>query len=176
VKNLPIVLDDGRKLPNCLTSAYSDQRDIKSSDSYADGLNTDFWFCLTAMGSHKIPRVTDSRDPFLETVQRIRRFRDERDWMQFHNPQNLAASIVIEAAELLEHFQWKDPDQSEAHAKSARDAVGEEIADVAVYLIELADNLGIDLWQAISRKMDLNEQKYPVDKARGTAKKYHELK
>ena len=122
-----------------------------------------------------ITGMDDQSDRLQKVICRIRDFRDQRDWMQFHNPKNLAASIVIEAAELLEHFQWKTPDESEAHAESKRDSVADEIADVAVYLIELADNLGIDLWQAIERKMVQNEQKYPVHKARGTAKKYHEL-
>ncbi|GAA5072299.1 nucleotide pyrophosphohydrolase [Lysobacter panacisoli] len=107
--------------------------------------------------------------------RRIREFRDARDWMQFHNPKNLAISIVLEATELLEHFQWKSPDESEAHAKAARDDIADEIADVSVYLIELADNLGIDLEQAILRKLDKNAAKYPAEKSKGNAKKYTEL-
>jgi dCTP diphosphatase len=106
---------------------------------------------------------------------RIREFRDARDWMQFHNPKNLAISIVLEAAELLEHFQWKSPDESEAHAKAARDEIADEIADVSVYLIELADNLGVDLERAILTKLDKNAAKYPAEKAKGNAKKYTEL-
>lgn len=108
-------------------------------------------------------------------IARIRAFRDERDWMQFHDPKNLAVSIAIEAAELLEHFQWKDKAQSERHAVENKQAVAEEIADVAIYLLELADNLGIDLEKAIHEKLDKNAQKYPVEKARGVAKKYTEL-
>jgi len=107
--------------------------------------------------------------------RRIREFRDARDWMQFHNPKNLAISIVLEASELLEHFQWKSPDESEAHAKAARDDIADEIADVSVYLIELADNLGIDLEQAILKKLDKNAAKYPAEKSKGNAKKYTEL-
>lgn len=110
-----------------------------------------------------------------EAIERIRKFRDARDWMQFHNPKNLACSIVIEASELLEHFQWKTPEESHHHASSKRDEISEEIADVAVYLIELADNLGIDLLAAIDRKMAINEAKYPVEKAKGSAAKYTEL-
>src|SRR5947208_7148568 len=79
----------------------------------------------------------------------IRKFRDERDWMQFHNPKNLACSIAIEAAELLEHFQWKTEKQSTEHAKKYRNELATEIADIAIYLIELADNLGIDRVDAI---------------------------
>src|SRR6185369_13260628 len=96
-----------------------------------------------------------------ELRERIRDFRDARDWMQFHNPKNLACSIVIEAAELLEHFQWKTPEESAEHAKMRRDDISTEIADVAIYLIELADNLGIDLFAAIDQKLSINEAKYP---------------
>ena len=112
----------------------------------------------------------------LKAIQNsIREFRDDRDWMQFHNPKNLAISIALEAAELLEHFQWKSFDESESHAVSARDEIADEIADVSVYLIELADNLGIDLEQAILRKLEKNSTKYPAEKAKGNAKKYTEL-
>jgi dCTP diphosphatase len=107
--------------------------------------------------------------------QLIRTFRDERDWMQFHNPKNLAISISLEAAELLEHFQWKSPEESEAHAKEAKSEIADEVADVAVYLIELADNLGIDLEGAIRAKLAKNAAKYPVAKAKGSAKKYTDL-
>jgi dCTP diphosphatase len=109
------------------------------------------------------------------TVARIRAFRDARDWMQFHNPKNLASSIVIEAAELLELFQWKTPEESNALVQTKRTEIEHELADIAVYVLELADNLGIDLLQAIDRKMALNEAKYPVEKARGSAAKYTEL-
>jgi dCTP diphosphatase len=107
--------------------------------------------------------------------QMIRKFRDERDWMQFHNPKNLACSISIEAAELLEHFQWKTPEESEALGKDQKEKISHEIADVAVYLLELADNLDIDLSQAIQAKLALNAAKYPIIKAKGSAVKYTEL-
>lgn len=110
-----------------------------------------------------------------EVIQRIRAFRDARDWMQFHDPKNLACSIAIEAAELLEHFQWKTPAESAQHAVAKKDELSEEMADVAVYLLELADNLNIDLIAAIHRKMAINEAKYPVEKAKGSALKYTEL-
>ncbi len=120
--------------------------------------------------------MSDARDDGLDGVRaRIRQFRDERDWMQFHNPKNLAASIVIEAGELLELFQWTDMVQSEAVGREKKQRIGEEIADVAVYLIELADNLGIDLVAAIHTKMDANARKYPVERARGRSEKYDEL-
>jgi NTP pyrophosphatase (non-canonical NTP hydrolase) len=108
--------------------------------------------------------------------RRIRKFRDARDWMQFHSPKNLACSISIEANELLEHFQWSTPKESLAIARKKKTEISHEIADVAVYLIELADNLGIDLAQAIAEKMAHNEAKYPADKVRGSSKKYTEYK
>jgi len=112
----------------------------------------------------------------LEGIQRrIRAFRDERDWMQFHNPKNLAISIAVEAAELLEQFQWRTPEQSERHALDAKDKIADEVADIAVYLIELCDNLRIDLEHAILAKLQRNAEKYPVNKAKGSAKKYTEL-
>ena len=110
-----------------------------------------------------------------EVLTRIRKFRDERDWMQFHDPKNLAVSIAIEAAELLEHFQWKDKEEAAAHVSENRESIADEIADVAIYLFELADNLGVDLNKAIHTKLDKNEAKYPVEKARGVATKYTKL-
>ena len=112
----------------------------------------------------------------LEQIRRrIRKFRDDRDWMQFHRPKNLACSISIEAGELLEHFQWASGKENEAIAEAKLAEISHEIADIAVYLIELADNLGIDLIPAIEEKMAINEIKYPIKKARGSAAKYSEL-
>ena len=110
-----------------------------------------------------------------EIRRRIRAFRDAREWMQFHNPKNLACSVAIEAAELLEHFQWATPEQSEAVGRERREAISDEIADVAIYLIELADNLEIDFVEAIHKKLDLNDARYPTEKAKGSSKKYDEL-
>ena len=103
-----------------------------------------------------------------ETKDRIRRFRDERDWSQFHTPENLAKSIVIEAAELLECFQWNADDYDIQHVK-------EELADVIVYAQHLLDSLGLDADEIINMKMDQNEKKYPVEKAKGSAAKYDKL-
>ena len=110
-----------------------------------------------------------------EVIERIRAFRDERDWLKFHDPKNLAVSIAIEAAELLEEFQWLNREESERHAAENREAVSDEIADVAIYLIELADILKIDLAAAINAKLDKNAIKYPVEKARGKSTKYTKL-
>jgi len=107
----------------------------------------------------------------------IRAFIDARDWAQFHNPKELAAAIAIEAAELQEQFLWKDYPASEAHSQEAQrlEAIGDEIADIAVYLFELADNLGLDLLREMRRKMAKNAEKYPVEKAKGSNLKYTEL-
>jgi dCTP diphosphatase len=110
-----------------------------------------------------------------DIVNKIKKFRDERDWMKFHDPKNLAVSIVIEAAELLEQFQWKDKKAVEQHIRDNREEVADELADVAIYLVELADNLGIDLIQAMNIKLEKNARKYPVEKAKGVATKYDKL-
>lgn len=103
-----------------------------------------------------------------ETLERIRRFSDDRDWDQFHSPSNLAKSIVIEAAELLECFQWNDEGYDLQHIK-------EELADVLVYSQNLLDKLGLDADEIVNMKMAQNEEKYPVDKAKGKADKYDKL-
>ena len=109
-----------------------------------------------------------------ELTEKMKKFRDERDWLQFHNHKDMAISLALEAAEVLEHFQWKTPEEVEAHAKSCKDEISEELADVACYLFELADNLQIDLPRAIERKLEINAKKYPIDKAKGSIKKYTE--
>ena len=103
-----------------------------------------------------------------ETIERIRKFTDDRDWDQFHEPANLAKSIVIEAAELLECFQWSDIDYNLQHVK-------EELADVLVYSQNLLDKLGLDADEIVNMKMSQNEAKYPIEKAKGSAAKYTEL-
>ena len=106
---------------------------------------------------------------------KIKKFRDERDWKQFHNHKDVALSLVLEAAEVLEHFQWKSPQEVVEHGKACKDEIADELADVAVYLFELADNLGIDLSDAIAQKMLKNAKKYPVEKAKGKHTKYNKL-
>ncbi len=108
-------------------------------------------------------------------TEKIKQFRDERDWKQFHNHKDLALSLVLEAAEVLEHFQWKKPEEVEAHTKVCKKEIADELADVAMYLFELADNLGIELPEAIEVKLAKNAQKYPVDKAKGKHIKYDKL-
>ena len=103
-----------------------------------------------------------------ETIDRIRKFTEDRDWDQFHTPSNLAKSIAIEASELLECFQWSDTEYDVEH-------VSEELADVLVYCQNMLDKLGLDEDVIVNRKMDRNEAKYPVEKARGNAAKYDSL-
>ena len=103
-----------------------------------------------------------------ETIQRIRKFSEDRDWGQFHSPANLAKSISIEASELLECFQWSDDNYDLR-------AVKEELADVLVYCRDLLDKLNLDEDEIVNEKMDKNEAKYPVEKAKGNAKKYNKL-
>lgn len=105
----------------------------------------------------------------------IRAFRDARDWKQFHNPKELAVAITAEAGELLQHFVWQSAEQSDRRVVERRAEVESEIADVAILLFELADNCGIDLAEAMRAKLARNEMRYPVDKARGSNKKYNEL-
>lgn len=104
--------------------------------------------------------------------ERLRGFVRERDWEQFHSPKNLAMAMIVEAAELVEHFQWATEQESRELTPEKRQAVEHEIADTFVYLLRLSDVLGIDLIDAAQRKMDLNAQKYPAERARGRNDKY----
>jgi NTP pyrophosphatase (non-canonical NTP hydrolase) len=112
-----------------------------------------------------------------ELVRAILAFRDERDWRQFHNPKDLAISISLEAAELLEHFQWKTPAEVERYLSGvdAPRRVGAEMADVLILLVSLADVLGLNLVEAAREKLVENARKYPVERARGSAAKYDAL-
>jgi NTP pyrophosphatase (non-canonical NTP hydrolase) len=111
-------------------------------------------------------------DPLVELRQALREFAAERDWDQFHSPRNLAAALAVEAAELLEPFQWLTDEQSRELSPEARAAVEQEMADVLLYLVRLADKLGVDLEQAARNKIELNARKYPVERARGSSRKY----
>ena len=108
-----------------------------------------------------------------ETIQRVIRFRDDRDWRQFHTPKDLAISMSLEAAELLELFQWSGTD---LECAGKRDKLREELADILSYCILMADVCGLDLDEIMNEKITQNEAKYPVEKARGNAAKYTELK
>lgn len=107
-----------------------------------------------------------------ETVKEVLKFRDDRDWKQFHDPKDLAISISLEASELLEIFQWSRDD---VYCLDKIDKIKEELADVMNYCILMADACNLDLDEIITDKIKLNELKYPVDKAKGTSAKYNEL-
>jgi len=117
-----------------------------------------------------------SSAPSLEQIRdQLRAFVAERDWDQFHNPKNLAMAMVVEAGELMEHFQWLTPEQADALDAAARSEVELEVADVLLFLLRLCDRLDIDPLQAAQRKLALNARKYPVDKSRGRSTKYDKL-
>lgn len=105
---------------------------------------------------------------------RLRTFVRERDWEQYHSPKNLAMAMIVEAAELVEHFQWITEAQSLALPADKREQVAHEIADTFIYLLRLSDVLDVDLIAAAHAKMDINGRKYPADKVRGSNAKYHE--
>jgi NTP pyrophosphatase (non-canonical NTP hydrolase) len=105
----------------------------------------------------------------------LRKFAADRDWDQFHSPKNLSMALSAEAAEIIEHFQWLTEEQSNHLPNEKLQAVETELADTLIYLIRLADKLDIDLLAAAQSKIEVNEKKYPVDKAKGNAKKYTEL-
>lgn len=110
-----------------------------------------------------------------ELAVHLRQFAAERDWDQFHSPKNLAMAMSVEAAELLEHFQWLTEEQSHSLPPEKLEQVREEIGDVLIYLTRLADRLGLDPLEAAFEKLDKNRAKYPVEKVKGSAKKYTEL-
>ncbi len=101
-------------------------------------------------------------------------FRDERDWKQFHNPKDMALSLSLEAAEVLELMQWRNGAELDAHLNSNKDRLGEELADVLGWILLMAHDQQIDLADAFEKKIELNKKKYPIEKARGSAKKYTE--
>lgn len=113
---------------------------------------------------------------FKELMQEILKFRDKRDWAQFHDPKNLAEAIAIESGELLEHFLWKTAAESRKITKEKREKLAAEIADILIFALLFAHETGVDVEKAILDKIRHNESRYPVDKAKGSAKKYTELK
>lgn len=102
-------------------------------------------------------------------------FRDARDWKQFHNPKDMALSLTLEAAELLEHFQWKNGKEMDEYVRSHKREIADELADVLFWLATMSNDLKIDLFEAFEAKMKKNEKKYPVKKAKGKHTKYTEL-
>lgn len=109
-----------------------------------------------------------------EIKEKLRQFAMARDWDQFHSPKNLSMALAGEVGELIELFQWLTEEQSNNLSREQRGAVEEEVADIFLYLLRLADKLGVDLLKAANNKIIINEQKYPVDKVKGSSKKYTE--
>ena len=114
-------------------------------------------------------------DDISELQKKIVAFRDARNWKQFHNPKDLAISLVLEAGEFIEHFQWKNADEIEQHIRSNKEEISDELADVLYWVLLIANDLDIDLVKALNKKLKKNEAKYPVEKAKGSHKKYTEL-
>jgi NTP pyrophosphatase (non-canonical NTP hydrolase) len=122
--------------------------------------------------------ISDSTTSLAELKELVLQFRDERDWKQFHDPKNLAEAVSIEAAELLELFLWKKPEDVAALLKSDtkfKKAVEEEFADILCFILSFANAAEIDVSRAVQAKIETNRTKYPVEKARGTATKYDQL-
>lgn len=110
-----------------------------------------------------------------ELTQMIIDFRNDRDWEQFHNPKDVALSLVLEASEVLEHFQWKNGEKLEEYVKTHKEHIGEELADVFYWVLLLSHDLNIDISDALEKKIIKNAEKYPIDKAKGVNLKYNKL-
>lgn len=116
--------------------------------------------------------MSEPTDPIEKMQARIVKFNNDRDWSQFHNPKDLALSLVLEAAEVLEHFQWKNEEEMREHLKKHKDDVGEELCDSLYWILLMAHYFDVDLHSTFEKKMRKNETKYPVEKAKGSHKKY----
>jgi NTP pyrophosphatase (non-canonical NTP hydrolase) len=115
-----------------------------------------------------MPKVED-------LVKRIIDFRNARDWKQFHNPKDLSLSLVLEAGEVMEHFQWKNKKEIDEYVKNHKDEIGEELADVLYWVLLMSHDLKIDILKALDNKIDKNEKRYPLEKAKGKHSKYNQL-
>ncbi len=110
-----------------------------------------------------------------ELIKKIINFRDARDWKQFHNPKDVSLSLVLEAGEVMEHFQWKNKKEVEEYIKTDKEHIGEELADVLYWVLLMSHDLDIDIIDALDKKIKKNEEKYPVEKAKGKHTKYNKL-
>ena len=124
--------------------------------------------------AHMAAKPNDDSTAVSDLKAQIREFVRERDWDQFHSPKNLSMALIVEAAELVEHFQWLTEEQSQTLPPDKLAEVEQEIADIQIYLIRLADKLGVDMEKAVNAKIELNEKKYPAEKVRGSAVKYND--
>lgn len=114
-------------------------------------------------------------DKLDKIIKRITNFRDARDWKQFHNPKDVSLSLVLEAGEVMEHFQWKNKEEIEKYIKTNKDDIGEELADVLYWILLMGHDLDIDVFDALDKKIKKNEEKYPIEKAKGKHTKYDKL-
>jgi NTP pyrophosphatase (non-canonical NTP hydrolase) len=110
-----------------------------------------------------------------DLTNRIIAFRDARDWKQFHNPKDVSLSLVLEAGEVMEHFQWKNKEEIEEYIKTDKEHVGDELADVLYWVLLMSHDLNIDILDALDKKIKKNEEKYPIDKSKGKHTKYNKL-
>jgi len=110
-----------------------------------------------------------------EIIKKIISFRDARDWKQFHNPKDVSLSLVLEAGEVMEHFQWKDKKEIEEYIKKNKNDIGEELADVLYWILLMGHDLDIDVFDALDKKIKKNEEKYPIGKSKGNHIKYDKL-
>ncbi len=110
-----------------------------------------------------------------ETIERIIQFRNDRDWGQFHTIKDLCLGLGIEVAELQEIFLWKNKEELSEILKSKKDSIGDELADIFIFLAYISNDIGIDLNEAINKKIDINDRKYPIEKSKGKNKKYNEI-
>ena len=108
-------------------------------------------------------------------VERIIKFRDARDWKQFHNPKDVALSLVLEAGEVMEHFQWKNTEEMKKHIEENRYEIADELADVLYWVLLMSHDLDINILEALDKKVAKNEKKYPVEKSKGVHTKYNKL-
>ena len=125
---------------------------------------------------NKLSQLTIIMSEIKDLTEKIIEFRDERDWKQFHNPKDVALSLVLEAGEVMEHFQWKSNEEMEKYIKTNKKEIGEELADVLHWILLMSHDLEIDILDALDKKLIKNGKKYPVKKAKGNAKKYTELR
>jgi NTP pyrophosphatase (non-canonical NTP hydrolase) len=108
-------------------------------------------------------------------LERIIAFRRARDWEQFHNPKDMALSLVLESSEVMEHFQWKNKDEMSVYLETHKEAIGEELADVLYWVLLMGHDFHIDVFEALERKIEKNEMKYPVEKSKGVHTKYNQF-
>lgn len=120
-------------------------------------------------------RLLNNMSDIKKLTERIVAFRDARDWKQFHNPKDMAISLVLEATEVMEHFQWKNSKEIEEYSKTSKDEIAEELSDVLYCILLMAHDLNIDVRSAFEMKMKKNEKKYAIEKAKGKHIKYNKL-